>query len=70
MKRQAIDFVVDASQTALVTQTLRGAAGEALERLTIAPIDGTPRYKITALLERNFAAAAMKAVMNALDKSG
>jgi hypothetical protein len=41
----------------------------ALVRLTVAPVDGTPRYKITALVERGLTAVAMKAVMNALDKS-
>ena len=70
VKRQALEFVVDASQAALVTQTLRTIAGEALARLTVAPVDGTPRYKITALVDRAVAAVAMNAVMNALDKSG
>ena len=70
MKRKAIEFVVDGSRTALVTEVLHSAAGEALKRLTLAPVDGTPRYKITALLETGFAAIALRAVMNALDKSG
>lgn len=69
MKRQAVEFVVDASDSALVMHAVRGVAGDALERLTIAPVDGTPRCKITALLARELAAAAMQAVMNALDKS-
>jgi hypothetical protein len=70
MKRAALEFVVDASQAALVTQTLRETAGEALAHLTLATIDGIPRYRITALIERRLTALAMKAVMNVLDKSG
>lgn len=70
MKRKALEFVVDGSQTAIVSQTVREAAGNALSRLTFAPVDGTPRYKIIALVDEALTAIVMKAVMNALDKSG
>lgn len=70
MKRKALEFVIDGSQTAVVSQTLRDAAGNALSRLTLAPIDGTPRYRITALIDEPHVASVMRAVMNALDKSG
>ena len=70
MKRKALEFVVDGSQTAVVSQILREAAGSALSRLTLAPVDGTPRYRITAIVEAPLTAMVMKAVMNALDKSG
>ena len=70
MKRRALEFVVDARQTAVVSQTVRETAGSALSRLTLAPVDGTPRYKIIALLDEPLMARVMQAVMNALDKSG
>ena len=70
MKHKALEFVVDGSQTAVVSQTLREAAGSALSRLTLAPVDGTPRYRIIALVEGPLIASVMRAVMNALDKSG
>ena len=66
----ALEFLVDANQTALVADTIRAAAGEAVERLTIAPMDGTPRYKIIAAVKGELVPRVMKAVMNALEKSG
>lgn len=66
----ALEFVVNASETTLVADTIRAAGGEALERLTIAPVDGTPRYKIIAALKGELVPVVMKAVMNALEKSG
>jgi hypothetical protein len=70
VKRQALEFIVDGSQMTLVSQTMRRIAGDALTRLTLAPLDGTPRYRITAVVEAGSAASVMQAVMNALDKSG
>jgi hypothetical protein len=70
MNRTALEFVVDASLKTRVEERLRQSAGEALARLIVAPIDGTPRYRITALITDAMAAAVMKAVMNELDKSG
>ena len=70
MNRTALEFVVDASVKARVEERLRHTAGEALTRLIVAPVDGTPRYKITAVVSDAMAAAVMKAVMNELDKSG
>jgi hypothetical protein len=70
VKRKALEFVVDSAQAAVVSQTVREAAGSALSRLTLAPVDGTPRYRIIALVEEPVTAKVMKAVMNALDKSG
>ena len=55
---------------ARVEERVRQAAGDTLARLTIAPVDGTPRYKITASVDDAFAAAVMRAVMNALDEKG
>ena len=70
MKRRALEFVVDAGARSLVEDRIRGAAGEALARLTIAPVDGTTRYKVTALVGDSVAAIVMRAVMNALDENG
>ena len=70
MKRKALEFVVDASLRARVEEQVRQSAGDALVRLIIAPVDGTPRYKITALVDDAVVPAVMRAVMNALDKSG
>jgi len=70
MKRQALEFVVDTHLCPLVVDHVRQAAGEALARLTIAPVDGTPRYRITALVGAAVAAAVMRAVMKALDEKG
>ncbi len=64
----ALEFVVEEAETTLVEDTIRAAAGEALERLTIAPVDGTPRYKIIAAVKGELVARVMKAVMNALEK--
>ena len=66
----SLEFVVEPTQTTLIADTIRAAAGEAVERLTIAPVDGTPRYKIIAALKGELVPAVMKAVMNALEKSG
>jgi hypothetical protein len=70
MKRQAVEFVVDAGETTLVSETMRLVAGDALLRLTVAPVDGTPRYRITALVEGGQAASVMRAVMKRLDETG
>jgi hypothetical protein len=70
VKRKALEFVVHGSQTAVVLQAMREAAGDALSRLTLAPLDGTPRYKVIALVEEPHTRVVMQAVMNALDKSG
>ena len=66
----SLEFVVEAAQTTLVMDTIRAAGGDAVERLTIAPLDGTPRYKIIAALRGELVPVVMKAVMNALEKSG
>ena len=66
----SLEFVIEPTQTTLVADTIRAAAGEALERLTIAPVDGTPRWKIIATLNGKLVPVVMKAVMNALEKSG
>jgi len=70
MKRHALEFVVDTGMRSLVEERVRAAAGEALARLTVAPVDGTPRYKITALVQDSAAPAVMRAVINALDEKG
>ena len=54
----------------LVEHRIREAAGEALTRLTVAPVDGTPRYRITAIVGGAAAASVMRTVMNALDEKG
>ena len=66
----SLEFVVDAPQTTLVADTIRATAGEALERLTIAPADGTPRYRIIAAVRGELVPLVMKAVMSAIEKSG
>ena len=66
----SLEFVVEPAQTTLIADTIRTVAGEALQRLAVAPVDGTPRYKIIASLKGEFVPAVMKAVMNALEKSG
>ena len=65
-----LEFVIDTGMRSLVEERVRQAAGEALTRLTVAPIDGTPRYKITAQVGDAAASAVMRAVMNALDEKG
>jgi hypothetical protein len=66
----SLEFVVEASQTNLVLDTARATAGDALERVTVAPIDGTPRFRVVIALRSQAVSAVMKAIMNALDKSG
>jgi len=68
--KQKLEFVVDGGETTVVVDTIRAAAGDAVERITIAPIDGTPRYRVIAALDSSAVRAVMTAVMNALDKSG
>ena len=70
MLTPALEFVVDEAETTLVADAIRAAAGDAVERLTIAPVDGTPRYKIIAAVRGTLISQVMKAVMNALEKSG
>ncbi len=67
---QSLEFVVEAHETDLVVDTARTAASEALERITVAPIDGTPRYKVKISLQPAATPGVMRAIMNALDKSG
>ena len=66
----ALEFLVNGNETTLVADTIRATAGEALERLTIAPLDGTPRYKLIVAVRSGLMPAVIKAVMNALEKSG
>jgi len=68
MTKQALEFVVDTAMRSLVEERVRQSAGDGLDRLTIAPVDGTPRYRITALVAGAIAPAVMRAVMNALDE--
>jgi phage baseplate assembly protein W len=70
MKRQALEFVVDTAMRSLVEERMRQSAGDGLDRLTIAPVDGTARCRITALVAGAIAPAVMRAVMNALDEKG
>lgn len=65
-----LEFVIDTHARSRVEERLRQVAGDALARLTIAPVDGTPRYKITARVGDALAPAVMRAVMNALDEKG
>jgi hypothetical protein len=53
-----------------VVETIKAAGGDTLERIIVAPVDGTPRCRITAALNGDSIAAVMRAVMNALDKTG
>jgi hypothetical protein len=69
MKRRVLEFIVDSSFGSRVEQRLRLSAGDALARLIVAPVDGTPRCKITAVVTDAMAASVMRAVMNELDKS-
>ncbi len=69
MKR-ALEFVVEANQTNTVVDAARAEAGDAVERITIAPIDGTPRYSVVIAVAEAATARVMRAVMNALEKSG
>ena len=65
--KPSLEFSVEASDTSLVVDTARAAAGDALDRITVAPIDGTPRFRIIITLQRESMKAVMKAVMLALD---
>lgn len=42
----SVEFMVEASETSLVVDTARAAAGDTVERITVAPVDGTPRFKV------------------------
>ena len=67
---QSLEFVVEAHQTDLVVDTARTTASNALERITVSPIDGTPRYKVKIAVQAGATPSVMRAIMNALDKSG
>ncbi|HZE60049.1 MAG TPA: hypothetical protein VE085_05795 [Burkholderiales bacterium] len=56
-----LEFIVEPSLKARVEERVR---------LTVAPVDGTPRYKITARVDDAAAPTVMRAVMNALDETG
>jgi hypothetical protein len=68
--KPSLEFVVEASETTLVVDTARATAGDALDRITVAPIDGTPRFTVVIALSQGAAARVMRAIMNALEKSG
>jgi hypothetical protein len=68
--KHALEFVVEANQTNMVVDTARAEAGDALQRIVVAPIDGTPRYRISIGLQPEAFRRVMHAVMNALEKSG
>jgi hypothetical protein len=63
----ALEFIVEAGETALVMDTARAAAGDALDRITVAPIDGTPRFKVIIAVRAPAVPAVMRAVMDALE---
>ena len=65
-----LEFLVDVHARARVEECVREAAGEGLARLTIAPVDGTPRYRIIARISDVVGPAVMRAVMNTLDEKG
>jgi hypothetical protein len=67
---RSLEFVVEGTETTLVVETIRAAGGDRLERITVAPVDGTPRCRVIAALTGDSIAAVMRAVMNALDKTG
>lgn len=67
---QSLEFIVEPGETNLVVDTARAAASDALERITVAPIDGTPRYKVRIALQPAAMPHVMRAIMNALEKSG
>jgi len=58
---------VEAHETDLVVDAARAAAGDALERITVAPIDGTPRYRVIIALRGDTLPGVMRALMSALD---
>jgi hypothetical protein len=64
----SLEFVVEASETMLVVDTARAAAGDALHRITVAPIDGTPRFKVIIAVGAQAMPPVMRAVMSALDR--
>jgi len=66
--KPSLEFVVEAHQAQLVVDTARAAAGDDLERITVAPIDGTPRFKVIIALRQSMP-GLMRALMRALDKS-
>ncbi len=67
---QSLEFIVEAHETTLVVDTARAVASDALDRVTVAPIDGTPRYKVRIALQPAAMPQVMRAIMNALEKSG
>jgi diacylglycerol kinase family enzyme len=66
----SVEFMVDANETSLVVDTARAEAGDAVERITVAPVDGTPRFKVIVALGDGIMPRVMRAVMKALERSG
>jgi hypothetical protein len=64
----SLEFVVEASETTLVVDTARAAAGDALDRITVAPIDGTPSFKVIIAVCTQAEPSVMRAVMSALER--
>lgn len=63
-----IEFIVEDGETALVTDTARAIAGDALQRITISPIDGTPRSKVIIAARNEALRRIMDGVMDALER--
>lgn len=63
-----LEFVVDDTQANRVVDTARATAPDALERITVAPVDGSPRSRITIRLRGDTLLRVMTAVMAALDE--
>ncbi len=63
----AVEFVVEDSLASMVVDTARATALDALERITVAPIDGTPRSRVTIRVRADTLSRVMTAVMGMLD---
>lgn len=66
--KPSLEFSVAADETNLVVDTAHAAGGDLVDRVTVAPIDGTPRFRIVIALQREAVSDVMKAVMRALDE--
>lgn len=66
---RTLEFVVEDGETTLVVDTARASAGDDLDRITVSPIDGTPRSRVIIALRGETFSKAMTGVMDAVMKA-
>jgi hypothetical protein len=63
-----LEFVVDDAQANTVVHVARATGRESLQRITVAPIDGTPRSRVVIAVGKERVRLVMHAVMSALER--